>query len=206
LKQIIFRADTVSEDIEVLKVDENGNEYFSAIDIQSLMDKLKKMKPIATDNKRQKLIFLDDQYIAFNDKCVVINQQEHKRIVTYQNKAYNILFPNSIYFIDYVDGKIKNIEAYSYKEYEGKETELFKYPMPNMLTENRICIGSAPRSIVNNDYVKALENIIFTQYTHSHVDNIKSFKETIKYFEYLSSNKFPYDLLISTRYKLKDIL
>ena len=129
--------------------------------------------------------------IAVNDTCIVTKQEEHRRIVTYKGKAYEINFPNSIYIICHNRSKIDVIEAYCYIEYNGLNTELYKYAMPNMLGANRICMGSAPRDIDPQNYKSALENVIYTQYTHDWVDDIKSFRNTAAYFEYLEKNSFP---------------
>lgn len=203
-----MRINDINSDVEVLEYDGiQKKEYFSAMSIDSLIARLETfVDKRSKNNEKREIILFSDQIIGIGNNCVAIMQKEHKRIVTYDGKAYNISFPNSIYLMAYKGDKADSICAYCFKDFIGKDTELYKYAMPNMLTENRICMGTAPKKIENKDYVKALEKIIFTQYTHIHTDNIKSFKETKKYFEYLSNNDFPYDLLISVNMKLKDVI
>ncbi len=203
-----MRINDINSDVDVLEYDGiQKKEYFSAMSIDSLIARLETfVDKRSKNNEKREIILFSDQIIGIGNNCVAIMQKDHKRIVTYDGKAFNISFPNSIYLMAYKGDKVDSICAYCFKDFIGKDTELYKYAMPNMLTENRICIGTAPKKIENKDYVKALEKIIFTQYTHIHTDNIKSFKETKKYFEYLSNNDFPYDLLISVHIKLKDVI
>ena len=183
MKQLIVRINDLNSDAEILEYDNARNrEYFSAIQIDDLIEKLETFAENRDQkNRKRDIVLYSDQIIGIGNNCVVIMQKEH---------------PNSIYIMTYKTNNVDSIYAYCYKEFKGQDTELYKYAMPNMLTENRICMGSAPRKIEKRDYVKALEKIIFTQYTHGHTDNIKSFKDTKKYFEYLSAHGFPYDLLI----------
>lgn len=208
MKQLIMRINDLNSDAEVLEYDNaRKREYFSAIQIEDLIEKLETFAENRNKRNRKKdIVLYSDQIIGIGDNCVAIMQKEHKRIVTYEGKAYDISFPNSMYIMTYKSDNVDNIYAYCFKEFKGKDTELYKYAMPNMLTENRICMGTAPRKIEKKDYVKALEKIIFTQYTHAHTDNVKSFKETKKYFEYLSENEFPYDLLISAKVTLNKVI
>lgn len=193
-----------NSDVETLEYDSIENkEYFKSMDIESLIEKLETYVENRYHKKFGKITLMDDVIIGFGKDAVVINQPGHKRIVTYRQKAYKINFPNAIYIMYHRANKICEINAYCYKDFIGKNTKLYKYAMPNMLTENRICIGTAPKEIRGNDYVEALEKVIFTQYTHDHTDNIKSFKETRKYFDYLSKNNFPYDLLIDANMTLQ---
>lgn len=207
MKELIFRVTDENSDIEILNHDTiSKRDYFS---VTSLSDVIEKLKELDTNHYGQQdyhMTFIDDSVIGIGQHVVMIKQPEHKRIVTYKGKAYNIMFPNSIYIIHHIHDTINSIDAYCYKEYNGKQTRLYKYAMPNMLTSNRICMGSAPKKIVDDDYVEALERIIFTQYTHVQTDNIKSFKETKTYFEYLSKNDFPYDLLMSANITLREIV
>lgn len=208
MKQLIVRINDLNSDAEILEYDNvRKREYFSAIQIEDLIEKLETFAENRNQKHRKKdIILYSNQIIGIGNNCVVIMQKGHKRIVTYENTAYNISFPNSIYIMAYKSNNVDSIFAYCFKEFKGKNTELYKYAMPNMLTENKICMGSAPRKIEKKDYVKALEKIIFTQYTHGHTDNIKSFKETKKYFEYLSMNEFPYDLLIKFNKTLDEVI
>ena len=122
------------------------------------------------------------------------------------SKSYKINFPNAIYIIKFSNNKVNDIYAYSYAEYLGSETQLYEYPMPNELSGNKICMGSAKREIIDSNYIEALERIIATSYTHRTFSGIKGFSNSEKWFEYLSKNKFPYKLMRSLNKKLKDIV
>ena len=199
MNQIICRI-THDDTIEML-IKERDREYFKRINAEKFLEALENVLP-KENLKKRNIVLFDDVIIGVGNSCMIIKQKEHKRFVTYEKKVYCINFPNSIYIVNYDDNKIRSINAFCYKNYQGKDTILFEYPMPNMLTDNRICLGSAPKEIHNGDYVSALENIIFTQYSHSTFSGAKGFKNTIDWFEYLEKNPFPYDLL----FKLKNTL
>ena len=77
--------------------------------------------------------------------------------------------------------------------------------MPNELYGNKICLGTANLTIDDNDYVAALERVIFAEYTHTTFSGISGFTDTLRYFEYLSKNEFPYKLLKSLNKTLRTI-
>lgn len=206
--EMIFRI-LADGDAEVLIHDAiKQKDIFKAVAIEDLMKSIKEIfiRTNPVQNEKKDLLIVDENLIAINSQCIVMKQPEHKRIVTYKEKAYNISFPHSIYAICHDQGKITSIEAYCYKEYKGLETELMHYAMPNMLTGNKICMGNAPKEIDPHKYVEALERVIFTQYTHNWVDDVKSFKDTRTYFEYLEKNEYPYHLLMPLNKKLRDAL
>lgn len=206
MRQIILRVTDTSDDAEMLTFDATSKrEYFKTV---SLTEVFKAIKNVVKDriNTREKLHLLHPEIIALNKSRVMIKQSERKRIVTYEDKAFHISFPNALYIMQFEENKITNIDAFAYKEWNFEQTKLYGYPFPNMLHGNRICIGSAPREIENQDYVKALENVIFTRYSHRTVDNVKSFKDTIQYFEFLEKNDFPYDLLIDLNNNLGEVM
>lgn len=202
--QIIIRIKDVNEDIEILDYID-GKEYFRVEKFSDFYKKIEKLVKSNKTTKRDDLKFIaSSQIIAIGNECVVIKQEETKKIVTFEGKAYKINFPNAIYIIEHENEMITGIEAFAFKKYEGLNTKLFRYPLPNMLTGNKICMGSAPKKIKHGNFEKALEAIIFTQYTHRQVDNIKSFSSTKKYFEYIEKKDFPYKLLIPDGNKLRD--
>lgn len=206
LMEMIFRI-LDGGDAEMLIHDPlEQKDLFKAVAIEDLTKSIQEVFAEEGALDKKNLLIVDENLIAINKYCIVTKQPEHKRIVTYKEKAYNINFPNSIYIICHNSDKITQIEAFCYKEYQGLKTELMQYAMPNMLHDNAICIGSAPRDIDPLKYAEALERIIFTQYTHSQFSGVKSFKDTKTYFEYLEKNEYPYHLLMPLNKKLSDIL
>lgn len=200
MKQLIIRIDDTKDDAEVLESNEYDEEVFTSISKSKLLNILN--TEFHQDDEKEDYTFVSDGLIAFSDNSYVIRQPEHKRIVIYEGIGYKITFPNSIYIIIASGNRIKKIKAFAYKEYKGTETELYRYPMPNMLSGNAICMGSAKRDIENRNVLNALENIIYAEYTHSTFDDLKSFRNTQEYFEYLIDNPFPYDLMIPVNYTL----
>lgn len=209
MKEMIIRISDINEEAEILEVNKISNqEYFLSAPLKEVVKKINDYTTNPYANNHAKPYLLHSSIIGASDDfgSILINQPEHIRIVTYKDKAYKIHFPNALYIMYQNAGTVDSIKAFAYKQFDGTNTKLYRYPMPNMLGNNMICIGSAPRKISDCDYIKALENIIFTQYTHNTVNDIKSFKNTVDYFAYLSANEFPYHLLITDNKTLKDIV
>lgn len=206
---MIIRLTDVSEDAEILQMNKLTNqEYFASVSMQKVAEKIVEFTSSPYADNKPMPTFLDKSIIAVSENLssIMINQPEHIRIVTYKQKAYKINFPNAIYIMYQHANKVTGIAAFTYKQYKGIDTELYRYPMPNMLGGNMICIGTAPKDIKNLDFTQALEAIIHTQYTHNEVNDIKSFSSTHEYFDYLTKNEFPYHLLIELNKKLKNYL
>lgn len=210
MKELIIKVTDSSDDAEVLTYDAaTGRWYFKKTEVKNVLEAIEstiRENEKSKEGTREKLRLLHPDIIAINKNGVAIRQEGKRKIVTYGERAFNINFPNAIYIIHFERNKVLEIKAFTYKTWKGENTKLFSYAMPNMLGANRICIGSAPTKIEGEDYVKALENIIFTRYSHNWVDGIKSFRDTIPYFEYLEKNDFPYDLIFDLKKELKEVL
>lgn len=208
MSEMVVRFNSRSEaDAEICI--KKGNDFiFKKLSLKKLLEILNAQ--VRDECKNEKIKLLDSQIIALGSNYVAINQPGHKKIVTLRyddfSKSYKINFPNSIYIIKFSNNKVNDIYAYSYVEYLGTETQLFEYPLPNELSGNKICIGSAKREIIDGNYIEALERIIATSYTHRNFSGIKGFSNSKKWFEYLSKNEFPYKLMRSLNKKLEDIV
>lgn len=204
MTQIIVKFDSSKRDVQICSKS-NDEIIFKNISLNKLMELLIQ-EGMQYDDNTKEISLLDQQIIAAGKNYVVINQPECRKIVTYiDTGSYRINFPNAIYILHFYGNTIQDIQAFSYIEYKGLDTDLYEYPMPNELSGNKICMGSADRIIVNQDYTGALERIIATQYTHSHFSGVKGFSDTVKWFEHLQKNKFPYKLLRKLNMQLKDI-
>lgn len=206
MSQMIIRITDSINDVDVLLSDKKGNK-FKSMSYKKLADLFIK-RAIKEKNAYDKpILFSDPRILSRTQTSYLINQPEHQRIVTYSvtGKAYKINFPNALYIVNYIGNKIETIKAYAYSEYKGPETELFKMPMPNMLHGNYICLGNAPREIDGN-IMQALENVIYTQYSHSNVNDAKGFKDTEEYFKFLENNKLDVKYMVPLKMKLKDIV
>lgn len=210
MKEVIARINSLNNHVEIAYKENDNEVIFKKMDTDSYVklvnDTLKK------DDKHytKKLKLLDPQIIAIDEHYVAIKQPQSKKIVTYSAgdkvETYKINFPNAIYIVSTQDSRITTIECYAYKEYKGEDTKLFEYPMPNELTGNLMCIGTADRTIKDDNVIEALERIIFTPYSHSTFSGINGFSQTVKYFEYLEKNDFPYKFLKPLKMKLGDVL
>lgn len=207
MKEMIIRISETKNDVDVLTVNSKKQEIFSSLSKEKFMDILTSEFVINDEsNLHKSMTFCDDRIIAFNGNEILIKQDDHKRVVLYNNKAYKISFPNSLYLLCHSGDKIVYICAYCFKEYKGLQTDLYRYPMPNMLHSNRICMGSADTRIQNKDFFQALENVIYAEYTHNTFSDLKSFKNTEEYFNYLTENEFPYNYLIPLNINLANII
>ena len=206
MSQAIIRLDSANEDAELV-VQTSGKVLFKKLSFETLRRIVDHYCPKNHTKKQKNIFIFDETYIGCGDDYVVINQPGCKKYVTLLGKSYKISFPNSIYIVKTNDEKntIIEIVAFSYVEFKGKDTELYEYPMPNELGGNRICMGTADKKIVDGDYVGALERIIATEYTHDTFTGIKGFSVSGNWFDYLSSNEFPYKLMRKLNRKLKDV-
>ena len=211
--EMIIRIKSKDQDVEVL--------YNNLIDDEITEKKLsyKKFMEIFTNqasNKNDEDInakYLGSNVIGYAETArnskYLINQPENKRFITWDvagsASAAQINFPNSIYEVIIRNNQIQHIKAYMYLNWNGKDTALYKYAMPNMLSENNICIGSANRTF-DDDILQSLENIIYAPYSHSQLNNVKGFATTKSYFEYLKNNKIEEKHLYPTKLKIKDIV
>ncbi len=207
--EAILRIRPANPDIEVLVNDGNLEEFIEkTISIEKMIEILKRYNIKENLNAKPNIIY-DDRYLLKYDNYVLINQPAHKRVITYsnsnENRAFNINFPNSIYLVEIKNDSIVSIEAYMYFEWKGGNTKLYKYGMPNKLSGNQICIGSAPRGIKDNNVIEALENIIYVPYSHRELSDVKGFSNTIQYFEYLSESEISTKNLYVAKKILKNI-
>ncbi len=160
---------------------------------------------IKDPRSKEKIKLFSKNTIGSGIDYVVIKQPEHMQYVTYNNHSYKINFPNAVYVVHYDNKIVNSILCYCYKSYKGGDTELYEYAMPNMLTRNEMCMGSADRRIIDDDIEGALNKIIATPYSHGNFDGIKGFSTTVSYFEYLEAHPFPYKLLRKLNKKLRDV-
>lgn len=206
--EAIFRLCPNCPDVEVLVNDGIAQQFTEKkLSIAALIQILKQHE--SSEDKGKPKIIYDSRILLQIDDYILINQPEHRRYITYSvendTRSFSILFPNSIYLIKKENNQIISIEAYMYLLWEKEYTQLYHYAMPNMLAENKICIGLAPRLIENNNYIQALENIIYSPYSHAQLNNVKGFSNTVQYFQYLENHSIRKENLFSAKKTLKYI-
>ena len=209
--EIILKISTFSKDVELCMNDGMDNIRYKALSKQNLLDIVERFAE-PRDVMKKNITMFNNEIIGMDANHVLIKQSEQKKIVLLQctgdetPQSYKISSPNMLYILSHNKDKVNSVEAYAYKEYKGLDTELFENPMPNELNGNKICIGSNNYKIHNNNYVSALESVIFATYTHSNFSGVNGFSNSKKWFKFLSDNKFPYKLLKPLNRKLKDVL
>lgn len=207
MSQAIIRLDSSKEDAE-LCINSKEKTIFKNISFTQLRSIVSHYCNDECKKNNKNIFLFNDVYIGLGDDYIVIKQPEHLKFVTLLGKGYKIVFPNAIYIMRFNEKKtlVKEIIAFSYKEYKGPDTELYEYPMPNELSRNRICMGTANKEIIDENYLGALDRIISAEYTHRSFTGIKGFSNSEKWFEYLSKNKFPYKFMRKLNMKLKDVV
>ena len=193
MREAIIRLNNKKDDAE-LCIKQNEKITFKMLSKEELV-KLFNDFFIKDQHEKANIKLFSENTIGAGIDYTVIKQPEHMQYVTYNNHSYKINFPNAIYIVRYDNKIVKGIQCYCYKKYKVGDTELYEYAMPNMLTGNAMCMGSADKRIVDDDIEGALNKIIATPYSHSNFDGIKGFSTTVSYFEYLEENPFPYKLL-----------
>lgn len=184
------------------------------INAETLMIELKKVVESSDEEKEllniNKFDTFDNNLVSHKKtltKDILVFDFKERYIRTfYNNKYYKILHCNAFIKMTVMGGKIDKMEIYPYSDYNGKETELYNNPYPNMYNGNETCMGTADRTL-EDEYEKSILKILETAYTH-HTTHFKSkeLKETVAAFEYLKTNPFPYDQILKTKMKLKDII
>lgn len=215
MREAIIRVSDSTEDVEILA----NNLIFEneIVEKKITLGKFAEgINNLLKTNATQKIEcdFLEPGVIGFAKvgslKKYIINQPEHRRYITYSvgkdNQAYEINFPSSIYVVYVNNNRITSITAFMYLTWEGKQTKLYDYAMANMLSDSKICIGNAEKTISNDSIIYSLEKIIYAPYSHETLNNIKGFRSTKSYFDYLENNHIQEKYLHSSSKKLVDIL
>lgn len=204
MTQLICRISNTNPDVEILKVD-HGKEIWKSVSVDTFARKIEKYAYKKDKHIKDKPKLVNVEIIAMSDNQVMYRQPEHKRIVTFQGKAYTINFPNAIYHVKYTSEKVTSISMYTYMQYRGIETKLYRFPMPNMTVSENMCIGTADRKI-KSDVFETVESIVDSQYTHDRVDNLKKTMSTIKWFRHLKNNHLQRSDLKEAICNLKDLV
>ena len=203
MKEMIARFNSTKEDVDLL-IGNDDEQIWKSIAVEKFYKLLGQYLPKDAKNKKPRMI--DSQIIATGPNCTVIRQPDHKRIVTYGHKAYRINFPNAVYFVSHSETKISNIDVYTYIKWNGVNTTLYRMPMPNMTSSERMCIGTADRKIRKGNIIQALENVLDAEYTHDRVDNLKQSTSTVRWFNHLKKSKVKTTDLKKPQCKLKDLV
>ncbi len=210
MKELIVKITDKNPDIEVLY-----NNFFKEEVIEKSLS-LKAFLEIVNDSqsssKDLKCEYMHPSIIGFAEdginKKYIINQPAHRRYITYsvnnENRGYSINFPSSIYIVYVNKNKVRGIEAYMYLEWKDLCTKLYRYAMPNMLMDNKMCIGNANKEI-KESIIDALETIIYAPYSHEFLNNIKTFRNTKDYFDYLTAHEIEKKHLHDAQKLLKDL-
>lgn len=204
MTQLICRFSTRNSDVELLRV-ENQKEIWKSVSVDELIRKIEKYRNKRRSSIADKPRLINVEILALSENQVIYRQPEHRRIVTYQGQAYTINFPHAIYHVKYVAKKIESISMYTYMQYRGIETKLYRFPMPNMTMSENMCIGTADRKI-KTDVFETVESIVDSQYTHDSVDNLRKKMSTIKWFRYLKNNHLQRSDLQAPKCSLKDLV
>ena len=200
-----------SEDVEIYQEEDSKIVFEKILSKDDLTEALQ--NAILPSKQKSTKIDLIDEYDcntlyieeSRNQKTIYYNFKEQMIKCQYEEKGYNIHHPNSI-FIVYVDeNQLRTIKAFCYKNYKGKDTQLFKYPFANMLGQDSMCLGTIDHTYTNP--LTTILNAIEANYTHSYTSfDYEGLEKTKDMFEYLSNNPFPYHHLKKSKCCLGDII
>ena len=110
MSQLICRISNKNPDVEILKVD-HGKEIWKSVSVDTFVRKIEKYAYKKDKHLKDKPVLVNVEIIAMSDNQVMYKQPEHKRIVTFQGKAYTINFPNAIYHVKYTSEKVTNFQC-----------------------------------------------------------------------------------------------
>ncbi len=208
MNTMILKVCDTSLHAEVLYQEENKPIIEKIVNIQQAIKELNFMLGY---EQQYELDFMDTRYLYVketeNTGYYVYLMDEQKIKCTFEGKGYSLSHPNSIFIIrvDKNSKRFTSISVYCFKKFEGRNTELFTYPFPNMLVGNKICTGTVKNVFV--DAKQVIMDVLESNYTHSDTNFIHHpLKSTKKAFEYLSNNPFPYYELSSLNYNLDYVI
>ncbi len=204
--EMVMKFNSSSDDVEVVSSNKNGKIVGKLIGIKDVVRELVKVchvdyEDLIIDNFDENILYFSR---AGYSEIYIIKLPERKIKCTFKNKGYSIIHPNSIFMLDInpTTKTYRSMKAYCYKEYKGKNTELYRYPFPNMLGSNAICTGTISNDAT--DPMKAIMNVIEGNYTHESTSTGK-IKKTVNFFQAIK-NEFKYDILEKTGMSLNELL
>lgn len=207
--QMIMRFNEFSNDVELLTQDgDDGLIQEKLISVQECAKELLSFSKDAFDFDTLTIDNFSENILYFKRvgsyDYYIIRMPERRIKCTYRNKGYSLMHPNTIFKIkiNTTTKQYRTIEAYCYKNYKGKQTALYRYPFPNMLSSNKICTGTI--STEASEPVEAILNVIEGNYTHDTTSNAE-IKQTNKFFE-KNKNKFNYAILEKSGLLLESLL
>ncbi len=208
MNTMILKVCDATQDVEVLYQEENRQVIEKTVNIQQA---IKELNAMLGYEYQYELDFTDGKYLYVketeNNAYYVYLMEEQKIKCTYEDKGYSLSHPNSIFIVkvNKLTKQFTRIQAYCFKEFEGRNTKLFDYPFPNMLSNNKICTGTVRNAFV--DVKQTIMDVLEANYTHDETHFLNhAFKKTKVAFEYLSNNPFPYNELVSLNYNLDYII
>lgn len=208
MNTMVLKVCDASQDVEVLYQEENRPIIEKIVNIQ---EAIKELNAMLGYEHQYELDFTDGKYLYVKETekeaYYVYLMEEQKIKCTYQDKGYSLSHPNSIFIVkvNKFTKRFKSISAYCYKVFEGRNTKLFDYPFPNMLSDNRICTGTVRNAFV--DAKQTIMDVLEANYTHEETYFLNhAFRNTKVAFEYLSNNPFPYHELASLNYSLDYVI
>ena len=204
MRQAVIRITSSKKDAEIL-VKQNGKEIWKNISIKDLSKKIRSFEP-DDGGKGGKPVLLDKRILAMSSGKILYREPEHRRLVFYGGRSYEINFPAAINEVSYHGERIKDLRCWTYLKWQGLSTVLYQMPMPNMMSCERMCIGTADRTIIRGNVLEAVDRITDTESSHGHVDNLKKPTSTVKWFTHLKKNHVSVEDLKRPDCKLCDLI
>lgn len=204
MKQMVVRISSGREDAEIL-IKDGRKQIWKSVDLKKLRERIDKyINRGDIAHKRPKL--LDPRILAMNDTTLIYRETEKRRMVFYGGKPYEINFPAVLYVVGHNETRVDEIKCYTYFGWRGLKTQLYLFPMPNMTSSERMCMGSADKTIIDGNVIDAVERIVDAEYTHDHVDNVRKSTSTVKWLRMLKTEHVTADLLKKPVCRFEDLV
>ena len=195
MEQIVARIIPGIEDVELLIQDEK--KYPKIININDYIDILKKYA-CSSSFREEKIIDLTDPNIFYlkqlSNGIDMYYYRFEERILhpSYNNNIFRHMHPNTVFILELKEDMLISIKAFIYKEWNGLDTKLYVYNLPNMLGENKICMGT-----INKKKEETILKTILKVIEGNYSADITKIKDKMKY---------DYDKCISLKYTIKKII
>lgn len=141
---------------------------------------------------------------------IKVPSQKHQFVLNYdgKRKSYYLPMPNLLYTIYAYEGNITDFRCYTYRHWEGMDTDICQYPFGNVSLGGSVCTGSIQSRKIKNfmDCALVIEDTLCGEtnkdYLRDHDDKVNLAK-SIDQFSFCDElekmEEFPHNLLLSKK-------
>lgn len=138
---------------------------------------------------------------------IKVPSQRHQFVLNYEGKrkSYYLPMPNLLYTIYACEGIISDFRCYTYRNWEGMDTDICQYPFGNVSSSGSVCTGSIQNRKINNfmDCALVIEDTLYGETNKDYLRDADkvNLAKSIDQFSFCDElekmEEFPHNLLLS---------